>query len=68
VAPGDVIVEWNQCLSDADHRDQGARPALRQNAGLHLRHRHLPNGGYLTRALENRPELYDGGVDWEGPH
>ena len=27
----------------------------------------ISNGGYLTRwQLENRPELYDGGVDWEG--
>lgn len=27
----------------------------------------LSNGGYLVRwQLENRPELYDGGVDWEG--
>jgi hypothetical protein len=27
----------------------------------------MSNGGYLTRwQLENRPELYDGGVDWEG--
>ena len=27
----------------------------------------ISNGGYLVRwQLENRPELYDGGVDWEG--
>ncbi len=27
----------------------------------------VSNGGYLTRwQLENHPELYDGGVDWEG--
>jgi hypothetical protein len=27
----------------------------------------ISNGGYLTRwQLENRPSLYDGGVDWEG--
>jgi hypothetical protein len=27
----------------------------------------VSNGGYLTRfALEHHPELYDGGVDWEG--
>src|SRR5919206_555120 len=27
----------------------------------------ISNGGYLTRwQLEHHPELYDGGVDWEG--
>ena len=27
----------------------------------------ISNGGYLVRwQLENRPDLYDGGVDWEG--
>src|SRR5215207_2702731 len=27
-----------------------------------------PNAGYVTRyALENHPDTYDGGVDWQGP-
>ena len=38
----------------------GRAPARTYMAGI-------SNGGYLTRwQLENRPELYDGGVDWEG--
>jgi len=38
----------------------GSRPARTWMTGI-------SNGGYLTRwQLENRPELFDGGVDWEG--
>src|SRR3712207_7217118 len=54
-------------------------PQVKRPGGARLRGRgdHPPrrtylagisNGGYLVRwQLENRPELYDGGVDWEGP-
>lgn len=65
--PGDAVAEWN------------ARTTQLTRAAKHavaLRYGHAPrrtymtgisNGGYLTRRqLETHPELYDGGVDWEG--
>jgi hypothetical protein len=66
-APGDAVAEWN-------HRVTQLTRAARATVA---RHYHRPpsrtlatgmsNGGYLVRwQLENRPELYDGGVDWEG--
>ncbi|MEU6141150.1 tannase/feruloyl esterase family alpha/beta hydrolase [Streptomyces sp. NPDC047081] len=65
--PGDAVAEWNTRTT------QLTRAARRAVA---LRYGHAPrrtymtgisNGGYLTRwQLENHPELYDGGVDWEG--
>ena len=67
VAPGDAIAEWHQRVTELTiaakevvRQRYGAGPAYTYMTGL-------SNGGYLTRhALENRPELYDGGVDWEG--
>ncbi|OKJ54630.1 3-hydroxybutyrate oligomer hydrolase family protein [Streptomyces sp. CB02115] len=66
-APGDAIAEWNTRVT------QLTRAARRVVA---RRYHRLPsrtlamgmsNGGYLVRwQLENRPGLYDGGVDWEG--
>ncbi|MER7622103.1 tannase/feruloyl esterase family alpha/beta hydrolase [Streptomyces sp. NPDC126503] len=66
-APGDAVAEWHRRVTELT---RAAKKAVRQ------RYRHAPertymtgisNGGYLTRwQLENRPELYDGGVDWEG--
>ncbi|MFK3735785.1 3-hydroxybutyrate oligomer hydrolase family protein [Streptomyces sp. NPDC088090] len=65
--PGDAIAEWNDRVTQLT---RAARATLAQ------RYRRPPartlvtglsNAGYLVRwQLENRPELYDGGVDWEG--
>ena len=65
--PGDAVVEWNNRVSQltvaakaALDRRYGKGPSRTYMTGI-------SNGGYLTRwQLENRPELYDGGVDWEG--
>ncbi|MCR6488056.1 tannase/feruloyl esterase family alpha/beta hydrolase [Amycolatopsis sp. OK19-0408] len=65
--PGDALAEWNTRVTQltvaargAVARHYGRPPARTLAAGL-------SNGGYLVRwQLENRPWLYDGGVDWEG--
>lgn len=65
--PGDAIAEWHQRVSELTI---AAKDVLRQQYGRTPDYTYvtgLSNGGYLTRhALENRPDLYDGGVDWEG--
>jgi hypothetical protein len=65
--PGDAVVEWNARVTQL---------AVAAKAAVSLRYGRPPartyvtgvsNGGYLARwQLENHPELYDGGVDWEG--
>jgi hypothetical protein len=65
--PGDAVAEWHERVTqlavaakDALRERYGHRPDRTYMAGI-------SNGGYLVRwQLENRPELYDGGVDWEG--
>jgi hypothetical protein len=67
VRPGDALAEWNTRVTQLTL-------AARAAAVSHYRHpvtrtlaAGLSNGGYLVRwQLENRPWLYDGGVDWEG--
>jgi 3HB-oligomer hydrolase (3HBOH) len=66
-APGDAVVEWNERVTQLAiaaravvAQRYGRAPASTLMAGL-------SNGGYLVRwQLENKPWLYDGGVDWEG--
>lgn len=67
VEPGDAIVEWHTRVTQLT---RAASAVARQRYG-HRPHRTyaagVSNGGYLVRwQLENHPELYDGGVDWEG--
>jgi hypothetical protein len=65
--PGDAVAEWHERVTQLAVAAKGAlkdrfghRPDRTYMAGI-------SNGGYLVRwQLENRPELYDGGVDWEG--
>ncbi|MFD5248503.1 tannase/feruloyl esterase family alpha/beta hydrolase [Amycolatopsis sp. NPDC058340] len=65
--PGDTLAEWNSRVTQLTiaakaavaHR-YGRLPGRTLAAGM-------SNGGYLVRwQLENRPWLYDGGIDWEG--
>jgi hypothetical protein len=65
--PGDAVAEWNARLTQLARATRtvvalryGRAPSRTYAAGI-------SNGGYLVRwQLEHHPELYDGGVDWEG--
>ena len=67
VEPGDAVVEWHERVTQLA---VAAKAALRERYGHQPDRTYMAgisNGGYLVRwQLENRPELYDGGVDWEG--
>ncbi|WP_345429986.1 tannase/feruloyl esterase family alpha/beta hydrolase [Actinoallomurus vinaceus] len=65
--PGDAIAEWNRRVTQLT---VAAKDVLAERYGRAPRRTYaagVSNGGYLVRwQLENRPWLYDGGVDWEG--
>lgn len=65
--PGDAVAEWNTRTTELT---RAARRVVARRYGHAPRRTYITgvsNGGYLTRwQLENHPELYDGGVDWEG--
>ncbi|AZM51534.1 tannase/feruloyl esterase family alpha/beta hydrolase [Streptomyces sp. WAC 01529] len=65
--PGEAIAEWNTRMTQLTRAARAVvtqryhRPPARTLATG------MSNAGYLVRwQLENHPELYDGGVDWEG--
>jgi Tannase and feruloyl esterase/3HB-oligomer hydrolase (3HBOH) len=66
-APGQAVREWHDRVTQLTRAAKqvvaqryGTGPARTWMTGI-------SNGGYLTRwQLENHPELFDGGVDWEG--
>jgi hypothetical protein len=65
--PGDAGAEWNQRMTELT---LATRDVIRQRYGRLPERTYvagISQGGYVTRwQIENHPELYDGGVDWEG--
>ncbi len=67
VAPGDAVAEWHERVTQLTVAAKEAVAAAYGQAPRRTLMTGISNGGYLTRwQLENRPELYDGAVDWEG--
>ncbi len=66
-APGDAIAEWHSRVTELTI---AAKDVLGQRYHRQPRRTYITGfsaAGYLTRwQLENRPDLYDGGIDWSG--
>jgi Tannase and feruloyl esterase/3HB-oligomer hydrolase (3HBOH) len=66
--PGDTMAEWDRRLHELA---LAARETVRRRYGTDPRRTYVTgvsNGGFLTRRqLELHPDVYDGGVDCEGP-
>jgi hypothetical protein len=67
VRPGDAVAEWNSRVTQLTIASQSALKKRYGHAPGRTYMAGISNGGYLVRwQLENRPELYAGGLDWEG--
>ncbi|ALO13321.1 hypothetical protein AQF52_7735 [Streptomyces venezuelae] len=65
--PGDAIVEWNDRVTQLTRAARATIAQRYHRPPTRTLVTGMSNGGYLVRwQLENHPELYDGGVDWEG--
>lgn len=65
--PGGSVREWNSRVTELTRAAQKATAQRYGHAPRRTYMAGLSNGGYLVRwQLENRPGLYDGGLDWEG--
>ena len=65
--PGGSIREWNSRVTELTVAAKTTLKKVYAKAPKRTWMVGISNGGYLTRwQLENRPDLYDGGVDWEG--
>jgi len=66
-APGGSIREWNARVTELTLASRATLRQVYAKAPQRTWMVGISNGGYLTRwQLENRPDLYDGGIDWEG--
>ncbi|WP_376771253.1 tannase/feruloyl esterase family alpha/beta hydrolase [Streptomyces boluensis] len=65
--PGDAVAEWNTRLTQLTRAARTVVAQRYDRPPARTLVTGMSNGGYLVRwQLENHPELYDGGVDWEG--
>ncbi|MFB9391906.1 3-hydroxybutyrate oligomer hydrolase family protein [Streptomyces coeruleoprunus] len=65
--PGDAIAEWHTRLTQLTRATRAVVAQRYHRPPARTLVTGMSNGGYLVRwQLENHPELYDGGVDWEG--
>jgi hypothetical protein len=66
-APGGSVAEWNTRVTELTLAAKRVVKQVRAKAPRQTYMAGISNGGYLVRwQLENRPDLYDGGLDWEG--
>ncbi|GAA4125977.1 tannase/feruloyl esterase family alpha/beta hydrolase [Knoellia locipacati] len=66
-APGGSVREWNSRVTELTVATKKVLQQVRASKPRHTWMAGISNGGYLVRwQLENRPDLYDGGLDWEG--